>query len=143
MSYSFLLESDDAQESQIAAVRDECDDVTTKANPQEGADYFLSDERIGRRLRDEARDYRTPQNLVRIVAASCLDTLATNQAFILKVGQTLGETRDGAKVADAIRRHAASLREAVEREEGKNMGASGSIASRRRMSQSGDVVRVN
>ena len=107
MSYTFT------PNTPIYSVRDEIDDVTAvQGGGVEGTNHFLSDERIQARLDAMANEMgNVPQSAIWLnVAASCLDTLATNQAYQLKVGQTQSEEFDGAKVADAIRKHAASLR---------------------------------
>ncbi len=121
MPYSFILNSANAQVRQVALVRDLVDDVTLVTPPEEGKHYFLSDERIKQRLSTEKRDGRTETHLAKMAAASVLDTLATNQAYVLKVGQTLGESRDGAAVAASIRAHAKSLRAEVAHEEALNI----------------------
>lgn len=47
---------------------------------------------------------------VRLAAASALETIATDQALVLKVLVTLDLETDGAKVADSLMKRAASLR---------------------------------
>ena len=111
-SYSFLL-AGTSEQKQIALVRNEIDDLTDAEQPKPGADYFVSDERITAFLassQDEAPDDANEVEVRLWACAAILDTLATNQAYQLKVGQTLGESRDGAKVADAIRAHAKTCR---------------------------------
>ncbi|NGZ99627.1 hypothetical protein G5V59_02520 [Nocardioides sp. W3-2-3] len=44
-------------------------------------------------------------------AAQAIDSQATNEALALKVLKDHQVTTDGAKLADAMRRHAAALRE--------------------------------
>lgn len=51
------------------------------------------------------------QENVRRAAASALDTLASSQAFTLKVISTLDLHTDGASVARALREHAKELRD--------------------------------
>jgi mRNA-degrading endonuclease toxin of MazEF toxin-antitoxin module len=123
MAYTFVLDGTDEQQ-RIAFVRDEIDDVTETGSPVQGRDYFLSDERILARLASAKEEAPSDANEteVRLMAcAAILDTLATNQAYQLKVGRTLGEERDGKAVAEAIRAHATALRKR----------ASGSLTDRR------------
>lgn len=47
---------------------------------------------------------------IRLAAASALETIATDQALVLKVIVTLDLETDGAKVADSLMKRAASLR---------------------------------
>jgi hypothetical protein len=47
---------------------------------------------------------------IRLAAASALETIATDQALVLKVLVTLDLETDGAKVADSLMKRAASLR---------------------------------
>lgn len=47
---------------------------------------------------------------VRLAAAQALDTIASNEVMVSKVIRTQDLATDGAKVADALRKHAASLR---------------------------------
>jgi hypothetical protein len=111
MAYTFNLDGS-GDTLQIALVRDEIDDVSGVEDGTEGTDYFLSDARITARLTSALEESPDAGELeVRLLAAaSCLDTLATNQAYVLKKQRTLGQETDGAAVADAIRAHAASLR---------------------------------
>lgn len=51
---------------------------------------------------------------VRLAAASALETIATDQALVLKVLVSLDLETDGAKVADSLMKRAASLREQEE-----------------------------
>lgn len=48
---------------------------------------------------------------VKRAAAQAIDSQATNEALALKVLKDHQVTTDGAKLADALRKHAASLRE--------------------------------
>lgn len=48
---------------------------------------------------------------IKRAAAQAIDTNATNEALASKVFRTQDLSTDGAKVADAMRKHAASLRE--------------------------------
>lgn len=50
---------------------------------------------------------------LKIVAASCLDSMATNQAIIQKVIKNLDLQTDGASLAKALRDHAKVLRDEV------------------------------
>jgi hypothetical protein len=117
MSYSFDLSgSGDARE--IALIRDEIDDVSASAEENggaEGADYFVSDERIRARLANiEAPADAGATHKRLLAAASLLDTLATNQAYVWKKQRTLEQETDGTAVAAAIRAHATALRKRVE-----------------------------
>lgn len=47
---------------------------------------------------------------VKRAAAQALDTLASNEALVSKVIKDRNLSTDGAKVADALRKHAATLR---------------------------------
>lgn len=49
-----------------------------------------------------------------LAAAMVLDTIASRQALVLKVQKTLELELDGAKVADALRKHAETLRKQYE-----------------------------
>jgi hypothetical protein len=112
MAYTFNLNGN-AQEKNIAAVRDEIDDVTDVAQPIKGKHYFLADERISSRITKAATELGADANAVELelwAAASCLDTLATNQAYVLKKQRTAGKELDGPAVAKEIRAHAESLR---------------------------------
>lgn len=58
---------------------------------------------------------------VRLAAAEVLDTMASDQAMVLKVIRTMDLSTDGAAVAKSLREHAAQLRtdaEAAEAGEG-------------------------
>lgn len=114
MAYTFLLASPDVQLKAIALIRDEIDDVSGSAAENGGVmgvDYFLSDERIVSRLANiEAPAGSSDNEKQLLTAAGILDTLATNQAFILKKKKTLGDEVDGPAVAKSIREHAESLR---------------------------------
>ena len=139
MAYTYELDSTDEQTRQIAEVRDEIDDITNAENPLEGENYFLTDERIKRRLVASAKIGRSSENVVKLAAAAALDTLATNQTYILKVGSTLAETRDGAKVGDSIRKHAESLRAQVKADETPTSTAPGTNKAKRRVSSSSPI----
>ena len=139
MGYTYELDSTDEQTRQIAEVRDEIDDITNAENPLEGENYFLTDERIKRRLVMSAKIGRASENVVKLASAAALDTLATNQTYVLKVGSTLGESRDGAKVGDSIRKHAASLREEVRYDETPRPVPAGTARVKRRASQSASL----
>ncbi len=112
MSYTFNLNGTPEQKK-IALVRNEIEDVTSVPEPKEGANFVFTDERINAFLASAENEAPADANETEIRLAACgamLDVLATNQAYVLKVGQTLGESRDGAKVADAIRAHAKTCR---------------------------------
>lgn len=49
-------------------------------------------------------------DVVLLAAADALDAIATSEVLISKVIRTQDRQTDGAKVADAVRKHAASLR---------------------------------
>lgn len=49
-------------------------------------------------------------NDVRYAAAQALDTIATNEALVLKVTKTMDLQTDGAKLADSLHRRAQALR---------------------------------
>lgn len=51
-------------------------------------------------------------------AAAALDTIASSEVLVSKVITTQDRSTDGAKVADALRKHAASLRAQADAEEG-------------------------
>ena len=78
----------------------------------DGTNAIFSDEEITAFLTLNA------SNTLR-AAAMALDTIASSEVLVLKVIRLLDLTTDGAKVADALRKHAASLREqAVLEDEG-------------------------
>lgn len=52
-------------------------------------------------------------DVVKLAAATALDTIASNEALVGKVLKTQDQSTDGAKVADALRKHAAELRHQV------------------------------
>lgn len=54
---------------------------------------------------------------VKRAAAQAIDTNASNETLASKVLQTQDVTTDGAKLADALRKHAAELRAQADREE--------------------------
>lgn len=114
--YTFLLDGNQ-QQKQIAMIRDEIDDISVSSElggGEEGVDYFLSDERILSRMGsvEESLPGNPAQVAIRLfTAASLLDTLATNQAYVLKKQRTLEQDTDGPAVAASIRAHAKSLRE--------------------------------
>ena len=59
-----------------------------------------------------------PRHQVKRAAADALDVIATSEALVGKVmRQGDGTTTDGAKLADAIRKHAATLRVEADRDE--------------------------
>lgn len=116
MSYSFNLSGSD-DTLQIALVRDEIDDISSSdelGGGSEGVNYFVTDERILARLTSAGDELGASASLLEkrlSAAASILDTLATNQAYILKKQETLEQDTDGPAVAAAIRAHAKTLRE--------------------------------
>lgn len=104
-------------EKNIAFVRDLIDDLisTDQRLDQdniEGVDYFLSDERILSRIETAGAELGSDAALIEIrlmAAASCLNTLAINQGYVLKKQKTMEEETDGPAVADSIRKDAAQL----------------------------------
>lgn len=114
MSYSFNLNGT-GEALEIALIRDEIDDISYSESLNGGAigvDYFVTDERILTRLASAADELPTGSSATEIrlaVSASILDTLATNQAYVLKKQETLDQSMDGPAVAKAIRDHAKSL----------------------------------
>lgn len=105
--------------NQIGRVRNYTDDNTDGV---EGTDYFLSDERIQLLLDDVESDAlvaTTAVNRAKLAAAAALGILAKNQAYVLKVGATMGEDWNGKDVADSIRADARVLRDQVVASEAK------------------------
>lgn len=130
MPYSFDLSSS-GDTLQIALLRDEIDDISSSADldgGSEGVNYFVTDERILARLTSAGDELGSSASLLErrlSAAASILDTLATNQAYILKKQETLEQDTDGPAVAAAIRAHAKTLRDRLakvrkEREESES-----------------------
>jgi hypothetical protein len=113
MAYTFEL-AGVGPARQIAKVRDEIDDVTSvPGGGVEGKDHFLSDARIAKRLADAQTELGTDANALEcelFAAGSALDTLATNQAYVLKKQMSAGKEIDGPSVAKEIRTHAETLR---------------------------------
>ncbi|MBW3636497.1 MAG: hypothetical protein KY445_08545 [Armatimonadetes bacterium] len=116
MAYTFLL-SGSEEPRRIALVRNEIDDVsasTAEDGGVAGTDYFLSDERIKAFLvtaGEEAwRDANDTEKRL-LACAAILDTLATNQAYVLKKQRTMSDETDGPAVAASIRAHAKSCRD--------------------------------
>lgn len=66
---------------------------------------------------DEINAFLDMEGSVKLAAAQAIDTGATNQALASKVLRTQDLSTDGAKVADAMRAHAARLREQAADEE--------------------------
>ena len=63
---------------------------------------------------DEVEAFLTLEgDSVKLAAAQAIDVNATNEALASKVLRTPTVSTDGAKLADAMRRHAAALREQV------------------------------
>lgn len=60
---------------------------------------------------EELQAYLDMAGDVRRAAADALDSLASNQAMVLKVIRTLNLSTDGAATARALREHAKTLRE--------------------------------
>lgn len=74
--------------------------------------YFLSDDTINDLIAVNTDDEDGTFE-VRYIAADALDSLATNQALLLKVIKDLDIQTDGAALAKALRAHAESLRQFV------------------------------
>lgn len=88
--------------------------VRTLAN-----DYFPSDT-ANQVFSDDEIDgfYALEGGNVKLAAAQAIDTIADNEALVSKVMKTQGGiTTDGAKVADALRKRAATLRTQAERDD--------------------------
>ena len=68
---------------------------------------------------DEIDAFLALEGSVKLAAAQAIDVNATNEVLASKVLRTQDLSTDGAKLADAMRRHAASLREqAADEDEG-------------------------
>ena len=124
MALTFDLDSSDDVTKQIARVRNYTDDTGngTEGGGVEGRDYFLSDERIRLFLEDVTDDEitaTTEVNRAKLAAAAALLALSENQAYILKKGDTLGESFDGPAVAAELRAGANALRVQVRESEEK------------------------
>ena len=76
------------------------------ADVGEGADQLFTDDQINAFLALENQH-------VKLAAAQALDTAASSEALVSKVIRTQDLSTDGAKTADALRRHAAALRAQV------------------------------
>lgn len=85
-------------------------------------DFVISDEMIAGYLAAfgvAATDPVTPRGPILRAAADALDAIATSEALVSKVIQTVdGLQTDGAKVANSLRTRADSLRRQADREEG-------------------------
>lgn len=68
------------------------------------ANLVLADDQLDAYISLEGDD-------VRLAAAQALDTIASSEALVSKVIKTQDLSTDGPKTADALRKHAASLRE--------------------------------
>ena len=64
---------------------------------------------------DELEGYMTLEGDVRSAAACALETIASDQALVLKVMRLLDVQTDGARVSDALLKRAALLREQAEK----------------------------
>src|SRR5258706_7005766 len=76
-------------------------------------DALFTDEDIAEMLLDERDSWKR-------ASALCLETIATNEAFILKVVKQLGLETDGAKLADSFLKQAAVLRSQADEEDAFN-----------------------
>lgn len=65
---------------------------------------------------DDVLDFIALEGHVKLAAASALDAIASSEALVSKVIRTQDLSTDGAKTADALRKHAASLRAQVDAE---------------------------
>lgn len=91
------------------------------------ADYALTDEMVaGYLTRYGLTASESPQGhrgAVNRAAADMIDAIATSEALIGKVISTVdGLKTDAAKLADSLRKHAASLRAQADKDEGSNDG---------------------
>jgi len=92
MAFTYIVSTDRGRVRMLCTDRDE----TNPIFQDDEIDAFLA-------IEDES---------VRLAAALALETIASDQVLVLKVVKTLDTTTDGAKVADAILKRAASLRQA-------------------------------
>lgn len=74
----------------------------------QAATYLFEDEEIAAFLAIEGH--------IKRATALALETIASNEAMVLKVIRTLDITTDGAKVSDALLKRAAALRQQVKEE---------------------------
>ena len=74
---------------------------------------IFADEDITEMLSDERDSWKR-------ASALCLETIATNEALILKVIEQLGLKTDGAKLADSLMKQAAVLRAQADEEDAFN-----------------------
>lgn len=72
--------------------------------------------------------YALERSNVRRAAALALETMASNEAFVLKVIQLLDLKTDGAKTADALMKRAAALRKQADADEMAEEGGAFDIA---------------
>lgn len=79
------------------------------------ATYLFEDEEIAAFIAIEGSS-------LKLAAALALETIASNEAMVLKVIKTLDITTDGAKVSDALLKRAKGLRDQVDSEEAKAGG---------------------
>lgn len=94
------------------------------------ADPALSDDEVGGYLiRYGLTPLQTPQGhraSINRAAADMIDAIATSEALISKVISTVdGLKTDGAKLADSLRKHAASLRAQADKDESTGDGELG------------------
>jgi len=92
MAFTYIVSTDRGRVRMLCTDRDE----TNPIFEDDEIDAFLA-------IEDES---------VRLAAALALETIASDQVLVLKVVKTLDTTTDGAAVADAILKRAASLRQA-------------------------------
>ena len=79
------------------------------------ATYLFEDEEIEAFLTIEGES-------LKLATALALETIASNEALVLKVIRTLDIATDGAKVSDALLKRAKALRDQVDSEEAKAGG---------------------
>lgn len=72
---------------------------------------------------DEIEAFYTLEGSLKRAAAFALETIASNEAMVLKVIRLLDISTDGAKVADALLKRAALLRRQADDEEVAESGA--------------------
>lgn len=115
MSFSLDTQAGSGPALALARVRNMLSDVGngTPGGGTEGVDYFLSDERIHLFLACETDASLSEADNARLAAAAALDALATNEAYVQKVQRLPGLETDGARTSQAIRGHAAALRQQV------------------------------
>lgn len=88
-----------------------------------GGDPTFTDEQLAGFLAlNGATDSAATPAQVRRAAADALDAIATSEALVSKVIRTQDLTTDGAKLADALRKQAATLRAQADAEDADDEG---------------------